>query len=290
VTVDPRPQIPVTPYWLSVVPCTPDPQWTVPGGGRGEHFNSRTFTMPKAGRIVAVGGHLHGGATRLVLSQPACGGRTLVTSRPSYAPADDGLYAVRPLLHEPDPKSISWWQSPTGWAIGAGEKLTVTAAYDATRPHMRVMGIDHLYLAPPAPGATPCAPPPPDAQILGPEFTGARAAPPRVRLTLARIGSDGRARASTRAPGPTKRTTNVRIAGFAFRPPNLIVKRGAVVRWRFRDHGIRHDVTVASGPVGFGSPWHSSGRFRHRFTQPGRYLLQCSLHPAYMSQVVRVRR
>ncbi|HET6551031.1 MAG TPA: hypothetical protein VFG79_21375, partial [Solirubrobacter sp.] len=47
VTVDPRPQIPVTPYWLSVVPCTPDPQWTVPGGGRGEHFNSRTFTMPK---------------------------------------------------------------------------------------------------------------------------------------------------------------------------------------------------------------------------------------------------
>jgi plastocyanin len=91
-------------------------------------------------------------------------------------------------------------------------------------------------------------------------------------------------------PGKHRRATSAKVAGFAFRPPNLIVERGAVVQWRFRDHGIRHDVTVASGPVGFGSPWRSTGRFRHRFSQPGRYLLQCSLHPAYMSQVVRVRR
>ena len=33
VTVDPRPVIPVKPYWLSVIPCVPDPQWSVPGDG-----------------------------------------------------------------------------------------------------------------------------------------------------------------------------------------------------------------------------------------------------------------
>ena len=117
VTVDPRPVIPVAPYWLSVIPCAPDPQWSVPGDRKGPHRRSRKFTMPEAGRIVAVGGHLHGGALDLRLSQPACGDRTLVRSRPFYAPARDKLYSVAPLLHEPDPKSISWWQSATGWAI-----------------------------------------------------------------------------------------------------------------------------------------------------------------------------
>ena len=104
--------------------------------------------MPEAGRIVAVGGHLHGGANELILSQPQCGHRTLVSSKPAYAPAGDKLYAVRPLLHEPDPKSISWWQSATGIAIPQDGVLKVTAAYDNTRPHTRVMGIDHVYLAP----------------------------------------------------------------------------------------------------------------------------------------------
>ena len=33
VTVDTRPTIPVKPYWLSIIPCSPDPQWTVPGTG-----------------------------------------------------------------------------------------------------------------------------------------------------------------------------------------------------------------------------------------------------------------
>ena len=95
VTVDPRPTIPVKPYWLSVIPCSPDPMWTVPGGGKGTHRRTRTFTMPAAGRIVAVGGHLHGGAKELMLSQPRCRNRTLVRNRPAYAPADDPLYHVR---------------------------------------------------------------------------------------------------------------------------------------------------------------------------------------------------
>ncbi len=93
--------------------------------------------------------HLHGGAQSLELNQPRCKDRTLVVNRPAYAPAGDPLYKVRPLLHEPDPKNISWWQSATGWPIAKGEKLEVTAAYDNTRPHTRVMGIEHIYVAPP---------------------------------------------------------------------------------------------------------------------------------------------
>ena len=70
VTVDTRPTIPVKPYWLSIVPCSPDPQWTVPGDGTKTHARRASFTIPEAGRIVAAGGHLHGGA-QSIDAQPA---------------------------------------------------------------------------------------------------------------------------------------------------------------------------------------------------------------------------
>src|SRR3954452_20136626 len=50
VTVDPRPLIPVKPYWLSVIPRSPDPQWSVPGTGHGQNRRSRVYTMPADGR------------------------------------------------------------------------------------------------------------------------------------------------------------------------------------------------------------------------------------------------
>jgi plastocyanin len=293
-TIDPRPVTPVKPYWLSVVPCSPDPQWTVPGTSKGEHRKSREFVMPEAGRIVAVGAHLHGGANSLILSQPACGHRTLVQSMPSYAPADDPLYKVRPLLHEPDPKSISWWQSSTGLAIDKGATLKVTAAYDGTREHTRVMGIDHIYVAPPASAApVGCAPLPPDAQILGPEFAGARPTPPAVDLTLSHIGADGIARPTLNVPGRNRKepgNVHVRVSDFSFGPSNITVGRGATVIWKFPD-SVTHDVTVARGPVAFASPWRrNDGVFSEKFTQPGTYYLHCSLHSAYMSQKITVTR
>ena len=182
VTVDPRPVIPVKPYWLSVIPCSPDPQWSVPGRGSKEHRRARVFAMPEAGRIVAVGGHLHGGGDELILSQPGCVHRTLVSNQPHYAPADDKLYAVRPLLHEPDPKAVSWWQSATGYAFRKGEAFKVTASYDNTRPHTRVMGISHVYVAPPLPGA-------PDIEML-----------PRTRRTPRSSALSSRALAATHRP------------------------------------------------------------------------------------------
>lgn len=295
VTINPRPVIPVTPYWLSVIPCSPDPQWSVPGRGSKEHRRSREYKLPAAGRVVAVGGHLHGGANALILSQPGCGHRTLVANKPYYASSDDKLYAVRPLLHEPDPKAISWWQSPTGYAFRKGETFKVTASYDNTRPHTRVMGISHIYVAPPLPEApdSRCGAAPTDVTELGAGFAPARTAPPKVNLTLSRVGGDGVARPTTRADGSPRiedGDVGVTVSDFAFNKPNLVIGLGATVRWRFPDDE-QHDVTLAAGPDGFASPWLREGRdYGKRFTEPGRYLLMCSLHSAYMSQVVTVRK
>ena len=46
VTVDPAKLTPVTPYWLSVVPCVSDPQYTVPGGGRPGSVHRSRPTPP----------------------------------------------------------------------------------------------------------------------------------------------------------------------------------------------------------------------------------------------------
>ena len=114
-----------------------------------------------------------------------------------------------------------------------------------------------------------------------------------MRLTLSRVGKDGRARPTTRADGSARAikgpAATVTVSDFAFSSTNLVVGLGAIVRWRFPDDE-RHDVTLADGPIGFGSDWSQDGdRYGRRFTEPGRYLLMCSLHAAFMSQVVTVR-
>ena len=116
---------------------------------------------------MAVGGHLHGGSHELRLTQPACDNRAIAVSDPTYAVPGDPIYRVHPLLHEPDPKSISWKQWSDGWAIGRGDRLRVSAVYDNTRPHMRVMGISHVYLAADKAVERGCAPAPANEETLG---------------------------------------------------------------------------------------------------------------------------
>jgi plastocyanin len=297
VTVDPNPAVvPVEPLWLSVLPCrkSPDPQYSVTGGGEpgSTHHRSRSWKLPVGGRIVAMGGHMHGGARNLTVSQPACGERTIYTAQPTYATDDDPLYAVTPLLHEPDPKHISWSQSATGWSAPRGSRLRVTAAYDAERPHMRVMGIAHVYVArDPAAPQDPCAAPPADAFNLDAPFAG-RTDPPPVDLTLATLGRDGVARPIDRPPGRVLRragVVRVRVNRFAFRRPNLSIPHGSRITWSFGG-ATRHDATLARGPAGFASPSSSRGdHWSRRFDEPGEYRIYCSLHPVYMSQYVRVR-
>jgi hypothetical protein len=293
VTVDSSPSItPVKPLWLSVVPCSNDPQYTVPGGGPTGAVSprSRLFTMPATGRIVAIGGHMHGGSKGLAVAQPRCQDQTLFESRPTYGLPDDPLYKIKPLLHEPDPKDTSWFQSATGWPVQAGERLRVSALYDGRRPHMRVMGIAHVYVAPGGDGT--CGSRPRDSQILGAAFQG-RPDPPPVKLTLATVRASGRAVPISNLRGRTRRLRGngrVLVRAFAFRPAKLSIRSGRSVRWRFRDR-VKHDATLVSGPRGFATPTVRGGRrFGHRFTVPGTYRIYCSIHPTEMSQIVRVRR
>jgi plastocyanin len=293
VTVDPAKLKPVTPYWLSVVPCVSDPQYTVPGGGKPGSLarRTKTFTMPKGGRIVAVGGHMHGGAHELRLTQPACDNRTIALNDPTYAPAGDPLYRVHPLLHEPDPKSIDWHQWSDGWPIARGDKLRVTATYDASRPHMRVMGISHVYLAEDESVPKGCSAPPKHEETLGPDFQGGRAEPPAVNLTLAQWRGQGRARLIQRPAGSFQRLNGngrVLVDNFAFQPALVSIPRGATLRWRFRDRYI-HDATVVRGPRGFATATVRNKSQSYRFNVSGEYKLYCSIHPVLMSQVVKVR-
>ena len=238
--------------------------------------------MPEAGRIVAVGGHLHGGAQVDPSASRAAGtARWSATCPPTRPPATRST-RVRPLLHEPDPKSISWWQSATGWPIRKGERLKVTAAYDNTRPHTRVMGIEHVYVAPPLDAGRADAAAPPrraDAQSLGAEFADrahdaarrSRSRSPALDARRHRARDHhrrGHAGARSRA-----RVASVFVRDFTFGPQQLTVRRGATVRWHFADD-VKHDVTLADGPRGFGSPWlRTAAATRTRFTEPGTYLL-----------------
>jgi plastocyanin len=283
---------PVTPYWFSVTGCHVDPQFTVSGAGDGEHSTyqrGHTYRVPSEGRIVAVGGHLHGGSRSISLTQPRCSHRTLVKSRPTYGQPDDPVYAVRPLLHEPDPRSISWWQSATGIPVRKGERLRVVARYRDDFPYMRVMGIDHVYIAHgSAPGG--CAKLPGDAEELGPDFVG-RDAPPHMELTLARMGDDGYAHpwdGPGGAPTVFDGDAGVTEQDRAFRPASISIPAGERVRWTFRDADL-HDATLANGPRGFSSPPLRGGVYAHRFRVPGTYKVYCSLHPVDMQQVVTVR-
>jgi hypothetical protein len=160
---DSRRLTPVIPLWHRVVQCG-EQGFNVPGGGGpgGLFTKSRFQTIPVSGRIVTATGHLHGGAQALTLSQPRCGGRPIVVSRPVY----QGQGSV-PAPHD-GPVSVTSYASLTGIPVVAGEPLLLTATYDNSVPREEVMGTMHIYLAP---EQTPrdCGPLPGDARTAGAE-------------------------------------------------------------------------------------------------------------------------
>jgi plastocyanin len=286
----------VRPYWVRATGCdhARDPIFNVPGGaGPGATYErSADWIVPRSGRLVAGGSHVHGGARELRLSQPACGDRTLMSSRPLYGLPDHPYYNVLPVLHEPGPIATSWITSPSGIQVTKGERLHVTAVYDGERPHVRAMGIWHVYLAPGRAAATECPPLPADTANVLPEVLG-RLDPPAVEVPLTGLDDLGRAITIDRPPGPLVRSSTgaeVTVTNSSYSARNLLLPLGATVRWRFRGRGF-HDVTLANGPVGFASRWSRRGAsYRRRFTQPGVYRIFCSLHPIQMTQAIEVRR
>jgi plastocyanin len=96
------------------------------------------------------------------------------------------------------------------------------------------------------------------------------------------------------AHGAARRTVDIGDNYLA--PGKLTVKRGTTVTWRWPGYdtgGDVHDVGLAAGPKGvkrFRSQAASTDfRYSRRFTVPGTYRLNCSLHHE-MRMTVTVRR
>jgi len=286
---------PVVPYWARATGCEfrKDPIYNVPGGSaRTTHVKRASLAVAHSGRIVAAGSHLHGGATALELRRPGCGsGGPLLRSRPLYGLPDHPYYNVLPVLHEPGPIATSWYADSRGIPVRRGERLRVDSRYDGERPHVRVMGIWHLYIAPGARPERRCPALPPRRGGTLPQVAG-RPDPPAVSVPLTTLDSRGVAVTMLRPPGPIVSAGSraaVELGSSGFAPRNLSVAAGANVTWRFSAAGL-HDVTLASGPRGFASRWNTTGAsFSRRLAVPGEYRLFCSLHPIAMNGLVKVR-
>ena len=285
---------PVTPYWVRATGChgARDPIFNVPGGGpEGSHFRkSAEWRVPHSGVLVAGGSHLHGGAYRMELGQPACHNRPLLVSRALYGLPDHPYYQVRPVLHEPGPIATSWITSASGIPVRRGEHLRVTAVYDRERPHTRVMGIWHVYLARGPGPRNRCARLPRDISSVLPAVLG-RGVPPASPVPLTGLDPNGQAVPIDRPPGPILvggKRTDVVVGDRSYSIRNLSIPAGSLVSWRFTGVGY-HDVTLASGPFGFASRWSRRGQtYTRRFDVPGAYRIFCSLHPVEMTQAIDV--
>jgi plastocyanin len=280
---------PVRPYWLDVRNCDTDPVFDAPGTGgpRSQTRETWDYTMPESGRIVAAGGHLHGGGIALT-ADDVTAGRQLFDLRPRWGLPGSLPYQVRPVLHEPGPIHMTAIQSAQGIPIGQGDVLRLTATYDNSRPHTRSMGISVMYVAP-DPTASAASPMPTDIQRLDdvPEDTramygsGRPGAPPKVIVPLFRA-PEGRIWTNPK---------RARLGDVFIAPERVALTVGRTLRWRWKSE-VSHNLTIASGPEGFSSRSLTDGDFRHTFSRPGTYRLFCTLHPTLMVEevVVRTRR
>jgi plastocyanin len=290
----------VKPYWFDVENCRADPIYNIPGTKEkgSTHTQSTDFVMPESGYLVGAGGHVHGGARELNLSQPDCGDREIGNSLPTWGNPDHPFYNVKPVLHEPGPIAMSGFQSQTGFPVGAGERIRLNALYDNSIPHTRVMGIMVGYIDPDK-DAQRCGAFPNDVKtLLEPgSIPGRTGGPVPYKIPLTGLDEDGNAVTIRKPPGKAKRLKSgktITVDDRFFSRPNVKLKRGGTLNWQFSGDEL-HNVTLANGPIGFGSPnldAEPNGEprtFSQRFTRNGKYKIFCALHPVQMSERVVVR-
>ncbi len=282
---------PVRPFWVRASGCSVTyPVW---GGGGADSTHRRTsrWRVPVSGRIVAAGGHLHGGAKDMWLAQPRCDGRRLVRTAPRYGMSDHLYYRARPILHEPGPIETGYLLSRTGIPVRRGETLTITGTYDNAQPHPRVMSIMHVYIAPGRAAGRRCPRLPDDARATF-RHRRVRTEPPAIKVPLNVLTENGRTRIMGEPPWRARELADggtVRLRAFRFSPPHIVVKPGTTIKWSF-DDAAPHSLTFANGPRLIRGPTLSGGRrYSTEFTVPGRYELFCYLHPVTMHEVVDVQ-
>ena len=318
VTVDTSGDVkPATPYWLDVANCRADPIYNVPGLSpkakkrakrrarrtgtplRASNNRSADFTIKENGWIVGGAGHVHGGAERLTITKPSCNNIKVAQSVPTWGLSSHPFYNVKPVLHEPGPIGMSAFKTRQGIPVTAGQKIRLNSIYDNVRPHTRVMGIFTVYLAEDRPDdiapATPqaCGGPPSDITYgPGTNLTG-RPGPVPYRIPLTGLNSAGNAITINGPPGPFKRMKNgatVFVGDRYFGRPNVRIRRGSTLNYFFGSNEL-HNLTLANGPLGIGSPNLNANRvYSQKFTRAGTYRLFCGLHPVQMSQRVIVKR
>jgi hypothetical protein len=294
-TITKKRMTPVRPFWIRANGCkTTQPSYSVQELSSGVDHRTFRWTIPMNGRIVAAGGHLHGGAERMSLTQPACGDRKLLDTDPLWAPRKDIVYTIRPTLHEPGPVGTRFFQSKTGIPIRKGEKIDLQADYDATVPRARVMSIMHVYVAQgPAPKGKRCAPLPRDAREILLRSDGHLSDPPYTKVPFNTVGSDGKVHPLVTLPGkPTvfDGPAKVTLIHDRFVPAKIEIPLDGSITWTFADRAA-HNVLFANGPQVVGTPTLSGGvKYTSRgFLKPGTYQLFCYLHPITMHQEVIVR-
>jgi plastocyanin len=251
---------------------------------------TRDYVFPESGRIVAGLGHVHGGALGLRLTEPGCGDREIARSDPTWGLADHPFYTVRPVLHEPGPINMSAFRTPTGIPVDAGETIRLHSVYDDSQPHVRVMGIEMVYLAPDAAVTQPCGPLPGDREILK---TNAAGRPGPVPFTIPLTGLDGAGQA-TSIDGPPGKVqdlasgSTIHVGDRLFDAPQVKIATGSTLTWQFAGTEL-HNLTLANGPLGIGSDNLDGNRtFTQKFDRPGTYRFFCALHPVDMSEKIVV--
>ena len=91
--------------------------------------------------------------------------------------------------------------------------------------------------------------------------------------------------AHERGSGPSIATqvVRVRVIDFAFRPRNIMVAHGTVVRWVNRGD-VTHTTTSNTGL------WNNSlapgETFRRRFRRTGTFAYHCTIHPQMTARVI----
>jgi plastocyanin len=285
----------VRPFWIRANGCkTTQPSYSVQELSSGLDHRTFHWTVPMNGRIVAAGGHLHGGAEHMSLTQPGCDDRKLLDTDPLFAPRNDLVYRLRPILHEPGPVGTRFFQSKTGIPVRKGEKIDLQADYDARYARARVMSIMHVYVAEgPAPKSRLCAPLPRDSREILLRHDGHVADPPYVKVPFNSVGDDGKVHPLATLPGPPTvfdGPAKVTLIHNQFVPAKIQIPLNGSITWTFADP-VGHNVLLANGPQVVGTPTLSGGvKYTSRgFLKPGTYQLFCYLHPVTMHQEVIVK-
>jgi plastocyanin len=254
---------------------------------------SKDVTIKQNGILVTGAGHVHGGADELTLTKPSCDNREVAESQPTWGNPDHPFYNVKPVLHEPGPIGMSAFKTETGIPVRQNQKLRLNSVYDDLQPHTRVMGIYVAYVAPFQAGDStdPCGGPPPDT-VYGPGTNQpGRTEPVPFEVPLTGLDASGTAVSIDGPPGPFRTLTDgatVEVGDRFFSEPNVTVRPGTTINYRFSGNEL-HNLTLANGPLGIGSPDANGGEvYSQKFDRPGTYRFFCGLHPVQMSERVVV--